>query len=305
MSETRKNDRKIKTALDNGSVVIPNLDDRDDSYNDYIESIIANTEASLQNEQLVSVEDNINNVHENNTDFQKNTSEDSILSSDDELPEKKSTDKALRKLTIFEIIVIAFLILLPMIQILFVCTVSAKIYIIYTAISLLFVVLLSISCKQYQMVAVHIVIAVWSAFVIFTGFRHGMITSDLSSKSIFKLSQINQNTPKKSKELSLDDLHNKFIYYYKYGCKDCLTIETQLDALLAENGCEVIPIETRSDFGKKMLESYPIDEVPAGLVIKEDGSFVIRVIYDSIDGKSCINDGRIYELFNALEVHNS
>lgn len=296
-----KND---ELSFDDKVIVLPPMsEDKDKDTNEYIERVIANAQDSIEKarkEQEIEKQQKVKETEMTQIE-EKKTEEENII-------EKKENPKGLRKLTNLEKILIVLLMILPGIQILLMVVASAKIYFIYSIISLVFVFLLSHGCKQYSMVFVHIIMMVLSLFIVINGYDHGMINEDLSKRSVINISYLNGHTPNKSdysdtsENAIKSELTGKFIYYYKYGCKDCAAIDTQLKALFSEGSYEVIPIETRSEIGKKLLELYPVDEVPAGLVINEDGTYTKRVIYTTDkDGKSVIDNEKLGELLYEFE----
>ena len=296
-----KND---ELSFDDKVIVLPPMsEDKDKDTNEYIERVIANAQDSIEKarkEQEIEKQQKVKETEMTQIE-EKKTEEENII-------EKKENPKGLRKLTNLEKILIVLLMILPGIQILLMVVASAKIYFIYSIISLVFVFLLSHGCKQYSMVFVHIIMMVLSLFIVISGYDHGMINEDLSKRSVINISYLNGHTPNKSdysdtsENAIKSELTGKFIYYYKYGCKDCAAIDTQLKALFSEGSYEVIPIETRSEIGKKLLELYPVDEVPAGLVINEDGTYTKRVIYTTDkDGKSVIDNEKLGELLYEFE----
>lgn len=294
-----KNDKSSfddELSLDDKVIILPPMPE-DEETNDYIEHVIENAQDSIEKAKKEQETENSEELKQQE------------IKATQAAVENKENLNGLRKLENFEKMLIALLMILPGIQILLMIVASAKVYFIYSIIALIFVFLLSHACKQYSMVFTSIIIIVLSLFIIIDGYGHGMINNDLSERSVINISYLNSHTPNKSEydEVSEDfiknELTNKFIYYYKYTCKDCAAIDTQLNILLDENGYEVIPIETRSEIGKKLLELYPINEVPAGLVIHEDGTHTKRVIYTKDDSdKSAIDNVKLGELLSSLKT---
>lgn len=291
-------------SFDDKVIILPPMSgDKDDESNEYIERVLTNARDSIEKAKQEQEEKEEIQVGDSISESQ--TLEEDVI--EVKTKEEKNTN-GLRKLTNLEKILIMILMILPGIQILLIVIASTKAYFIYSIISLVFVVLLSHGCKQYSMVFVHTIMMVLSLFIVISGYDHGMINEDLSKRSVINISYLNSHTPKKSEydnvseEAIKDELTGKFIYYYKYTCKDCAAIDTQLEALFSEATYEVVPIETRSEIGKKLLELYPVSEVPAGLVIHEDGTHTKRVIYTTDnDGKSVIDNVKLGEVLNTLE----
>lgn len=81
-----------------------------------------------------------------------------------------------------------------------------------------------------------------------------------------------------------DDLKGKLVMYYRFGCPDCNAIYPEWNEM-TKNRKDVYWVSTRSEQGKKLLEKYPIHEVPAGIYIKKDGSYVAYVLYSKTTGE--------------------
>lgn len=62
------------------------------------------------------------------------------------------------------------------------------------------------------------------------------------------------------------------IIYYKFGCKDCEAIYRDINS--DTDGLEnIYYIETRSAYGQALLQDYPVNQVPALVLVKENGAF--------------------------------
>lgn len=307
-------------------VVLPPPTDREEDENDYIERVLDNAQDSIEAAKAKQQEEAQKKSNEepepepeqiDEEQIKEETYTEGVLSSSDKVIEVKSDDsiksesetekKTLRKLTKFEKALICILMLLPAIEILLLVVAPANIYFVYTGISLLFVLSISWGFKQYSMVFVHVAILVMSLFIVFSGREHGMVAGDLAKRSITNLSYVNSNTPKAvsfdkmtDKEIR-DKFKGKFIYYYKYGCKDCIAINAQLESFFEGNDYEMVAVETRSNLGKEMLKSYPVDEVPAGLIFENDGSYLKSVLYNTKGGESVIDNKKLKGLLRKLD----
>lgn len=68
-----------------------------------------------------------------------------------------------------------------------------------------------------------------------------------------------QNTPVED-NIEGKDLKNSIILYYKFGCPDCDAVFALEKNYFKNN--KVYWVSTRSKQGKKLLEKYPVQEVP-------------------------------------------
>lgn len=209
----------------------------------------------------------------------------------------------------YNTIMLLLVTMIPIIQLCAIIGATAKtcmiVFFVGTVIEITFYMIIN----DPTMLIVECIFGIVCAGILTMGVPHGLIGDDVNTKSVMKIYTLNMNTPKKyvtdvniSEKEIIDMCKGKFVYYYKYGCPDCVDIYTDLTALLEEKGCEVIAIETRSDFGKKMLNQYPAYEVPAGLVITKDGNYQIETLYKkSTDGtKSVIDMEHISKLLEAI-----
>lgn len=294
MAEKRESKGENKTSFNIGdtTITIPEINSKKDN-DEYINKVLEGV--------VLSPEDNSDKNGLNETQ-NKNTEINNI---DAEI--KNDNSKGLRKLAKFEKILMAIIIIVPLIQILLYVKVPANKYFIYCGISLLLVGTLSALMKQYSMLFVTGAFTILSVLIAVSGISHGLMKEDLSKRTMFRISYLNSYTPKKCEYSKLDDetiseLKGKFIYYYKYGCADCLGVQRKLDSFLESKGYDVVCVETRSDFGKELREKYPIEEVPAGLVIEDDNSGFRRVIYKADEnGASILDTKALLEVFNKLD----
>lgn len=113
-----------------------------------------------------------------------------------------------------------------------------------------------------------IITAVYAVFVVptfVTALSHGMYKIDTS---LSDMSYNNAHTPPESK--LPDDYKHKLIIYYRYDCHDCHAVFEDLKKETADY--DVYWVSTRSEQGKKLMEEFPPQEVPTGVVITESDS---------------------------------
>lgn len=289
MSEERK--QKDTSQLNNINTIVSDvMSNESDDNNEYIEKVLDNAKDSIEKAKA-----------------EERTSETKKKSVDININEEK-TEEGKRKLVLFEKIIIGIFVTLPLIQVILLFAVTARTYFIYSVIAFILITFLSVSCKQYSMMFVDIAIIAMSLIIVLSGFSHGMNTEDLSKKSVTRILYLNSNTQNtvtyedlSAKEIK-ETLSGKFIYYYKYGCKDCLAVETQIISLVEAQGYELVPVETRSDFGRQLLDLYNVNEVPAGLVISDDGTYDVRVLYTKDENDNDVVDTeQIGYLFERLK----
>jgi hypothetical protein len=238
---------------------------------------------------------------------------------DESINKEKKVDKngnTLRQLTGIEKIIIGILMLLPGLQLLFMAVTPVVVYLAYSFIALVFIIILSNACyKQYSMVVVHAILMIASMLILINGFECGMKQEDLLKRSVFKISNINNNMPTESKcdkedineEKILNEFNGKFIYLYKYGCSDCAAIDDQMNALFETNGYERISIESRSELGKTMVELFSVKEVPTGIIIHNDGTYTKHNLHKIENNKVTLDNEKLGDLLHVLskEIANT
>ena len=128
----------------------------------------------------------------------------------------------------------------------------------------------------------------------YTAKQHGY-NSDLNAtaSSLWKsihLSPVEDTVP--------EDLSQKIIIYYRFGCKDCeATYDTLSKTLSAYS--DVYWIASRSPQGKKLLEQYPVDQVPTGIYIRADGTYLAYTLYKSSPDGPIVDSTELNNLINA------
>ena len=112
--------------------------------------------------------------------------------------------------------------------------------------------------------------------------KHGLYQDTLSWE---KMLEYNESTPEESKLPEKEsDLTTSIILFYRYSCPDCDAVYPK-ERIAASKIKNIYWVSTRSEQGKKLLEKYPIKEVPAGVYITKNGDGVIQYL----DSKSKSN----------------
>jgi hypothetical protein len=84
-----------------------------------------------------------------------------------------------------------------------------------------------------------------------------------------------------------DDLTGKIIIYFKYGCDDCKGIHDSLMQYISDNSLtDIYFVSSRSKAGKKLLEKYPVAEVPSAIYIRQKESTVSDMFMEKLYVKS-------------------
>lgn len=113
-----------------------------------------------------------------------------------------------------------------------------------------------------------------------TALDHGMYQYTTDTKSIIESID---SSPVES--VLPDDLTNKIILYYRFGCPDCESVYSDL-----KNGTNgktgIYWISTRSKQGKALRKKYPTAEVPSGVYIKSDDTCTTLMLYDKSTRKT-------------------
>ena len=101
-------------------------------------------------------------------------------------------------------------------------------------------------------------------FIMVIAFLHGADVEALTKFNMIRTIQAIKNSPIANRSNNLDKPGN-IIIYYRFGCKDCEAIYSELDRLITENE-NVYWVATRSIIGKRLLQKYIVTEVPAGVI---------------------------------------
>ena len=121
---------------------------------------------------------------------------------------------------------------------------------------------------------------------------HGLYTTDIT---IYKMITGIQNSHKEDK--LPDNLDNKIIIYYRFGCPDCETIYNDLNAYISDNNLNVYYVSTRSTQGKKLLKQFPVKTVPTGIYIYKNNQGELSYIQKAL----CNTDTSLnYDALNRL-----
>ena len=98
--------------------------------------------------------------------------------------------------------------------------------------------------------------------------------------------EITQSSYKDQSNELPDDLHGKIIIYYRYDCKDCKDVRSELLAYLANvDTSDIYFVSSRSEKGKELLKRYYVLEVPSAIYIYNDpptnAEYVAASLYES------------------------
>ena len=94
------------------------------------------------------------------------------------------------------------------------------------------------------------------------------------------------------------DLNQCIIVYFRFGCKDCeATYHTISKTLSAYE--KVYWISSRSAQGKQLLETYPVAEVPTGIYINTEGSYLAYTLYKPTTEGPVVDNTELEHLINA------
>lgn len=309
MAETRhKKDDDEKNSINGINITLQQnmFRTKEENENDYIDKVLENAKDNIEKAKQENEKCNNKTETESKNESRNKKLEKLIDDYVDKPVEETTTGE--RQLLRFEKYFIGLLVILPLIQLILLAVAPGTIWAVYTVISFVLIVFMSKGLKQYSMLFTDILLIAIAVFYIGTGFSHGLQWKDFNTKTIIKIGYINGNTQKKIeyKGLTNEELKKKvtgkFIYYYKYGCKDCLAVETEIMSILNSKNIDVVPIETRTETGQQLLSMYKVGEVPAGLVINKDGTYEARVLYTKDEkGKDNLDKKQLSVLLDELE----
>lgn len=133
--------------------------------------------------------------------------------------------------------------------------------------------------------------------------KHGLYTNDIT------FSELVQGVNNSPEESTLpDDLSGAVIIYYKFGCSDCEAIYKDLSAAVSGHS-DIYWVSTRSEQGKKLLETYPTEEVPAGIYIRQDNyndtiPFTSKLLFTTDEDGNTVLDKQAIERLLYLQSEN-
>lgn len=99
-----------------------------------------------------------------------------------------------------------------------------------------------------------------------TAKSHGLYTNDIT---LTQLIDGLRNTPKE--DTLPDDIAGSIILYYRFGCPDCEAVYPDLKTVVENHpDNRIYWVSSKSEQGRTLLETYPVEEVPAGIYIRQD-----------------------------------
>lgn len=132
---------------------------------------------------------------------------------------------------------------------------------------------------------------------------HGADLESLQRFGILRTVRAIQNSPIADRNGSLDQQGNILIYY-RFGCGDCEAVYDSLKTATAGKE-DIYWVASRQSVGRELLQKYAVPEVPAGVVILDDGMYVSHVlgnsVYDQLNGTEDIQMDA-YALDRLLEL---
>lgn len=130
---------------------------------------------------------------------------------------------------------------------------------------------------------------------------HGLYTTDLTVK---QLHTGIKNTPVEDK--LPDDIEGCIIIFYKFGCTDCGAIYEDLSAYTKDLE-NVYWISSRSEQGKALRVTYPIESVPTAIYIhvnSDDNSYTKKALHADDNNGNTILDTSAFERLLYLQEQN-
>ena len=81
------------------------------------------------------------------------------------------------------------------------------------------------------------------------------------------------------------------IGFYRFGCPDCVTIHDELESWAAENDLDLVWVSTRSEIGRKLFLSQPVDQVPTLMAVRADNETLTRIAFEVDEsGHAVVNE---------------
>lgn len=115
--------------------------------------------------------------------------------------------------------------------------------------------------------------------VIISAVYHGADTESLNKFGIIRTIQAIIKSPISDHSNEIAKKGN-IIIYYRFGCKDCENIYSELKKC-TDATQNIYFIATRQRTGKELLKQYPVDKVPTGIIIQEN-TYTAYILYENI-----------------------
>lgn len=84
---------------------------------------------------------------------------------------------------------------------------------------------------------------------------------------------------------------NVVIGFYRFGCPDCVAVHDELESWAAENDLDLVWVSTRSEVGRRLFLSQPVDQVPALMAVRTDDKTLTRIAFEvDENGHAVVNE---------------
>lgn len=95
------------------------------------------------------------------------------------------------------------------------------------------------------------------------------------------------------------------IGFYRFGCPDCITVHDELESWAAENDLDLIWVSTRSEIGRKLFLSQPVDQVPALMAVRDDNETLTRIAFEvDENGHAVVNEPALAAIETFMTASN-
>lgn len=122
--------------------------------------------------------------------------------------------------------------------------------------------------------------------------RHGMYDNSISTAQMFRSLRL---TPEEDELPS--DLRHSIILYYRFTCSDCEDVYPEINRALRGRS-NIYWVSTRSEQGSRLMEQYPVEQVPTGVYIDSDLKPHIYLLFSRENGKAIPDNDAIQRLLN-------
>ena len=95
-------------------------------------------------------------------------------------------------------------------------------------------------------------------------YSHGMVDSNITLQQA--KTRI-ENSPEE--DIPPANKKGVIFIYYKFGCEDCEAVYHELKQAFEKANVNVYWVSTQTENGKKLLDSYPVEEVPTGIYVRK------------------------------------
>ena len=155
--------------------------------------------------------------------------------------------------------------------------------------------------RHHYMMVTEFCIFICGVFILCNGYKDGMQKDDMYRYTAREIWKMFYGSPECTEYENMEDLDGKFVYAYRFTCRDCHDVYSDLEAVVSSYGYEFVPVEIRSPLGLKVMDEFHLREVPSGIAINGDDR-AARILYGKNEGsETYVRYDALADLFSVLD----